>query len=186
MIGIAVIGYGYWGPNLVRNFALNEDARVVAVCDFSADRRAVVERIYPTVRTYADVDEMLTNDDVDAVVIATPVSTHFELAMRALGAGKHVFVEKPMTATVAEAEKLVAEAAERGLTLMVDHTFIYTSAVRKIHELISGPYGPQILNAAFPKRPVTWSFFASLLHGLRGYDERHGFALNFLALGTTG
>jgi predicted dehydrogenase len=137
MIGIAVIGYGYWGPNLVRNFVLNEDARVVAVCDFSADRRSVVERLYPTVRTYADVDEMLAEDDVDAVVIATPVSTHFELAMRALGAGKHVFVEKPMTATVAEAEKLVAEAAERGLTLMVDHTFIYTSAVRKIHELIS-------------------------------------------------
>ena len=75
MIGIAVIGYGYWGPNLVRNFVLNEDARVVAVCDFSADRRAVVERLYPTVTTYADVGEMLANDDVDAVVIATPVSS---------------------------------------------------------------------------------------------------------------
>lgn len=138
MIGIAVIGYGYWGPNLVRNFALVDDARVVAVVDQRPERRATVEKLYPTVQTYADPAEMLLNPDVDAVVIATPVSTHFELSMQALNAGKHVMVEKPMTSTVAEGEQLVAEAAARNLTLMVDHTFIYTSAVRKIQELVSG------------------------------------------------
>jgi predicted dehydrogenase len=138
MIRIAVIGYGYWGPNLVRNFLQTDGVAVVAVCDRSDDRRAAVERVYPAVRTYADVDEVLAAGDVDAVAIATPVSTHFDLAMRALAAGKHVLVEKPMTSTVAEGETLVAEAAERGLTLMVDHTFVYTSAVRKIRELLAG------------------------------------------------
>lgn len=138
MIGIAVIGYGYWGPNLVRNFALVDGAQVVAVVDQRPERRATVEKLYPTVTTYADPADMLANPDVDAVVIATPVSTHFDLSMQALEAGKHVMVEKPMTSTVAEGEKLVAEAASRNLTLMVDHTFIYTSAVRKIHELVSG------------------------------------------------
>jgi predicted dehydrogenase len=138
MVGIAVIGYGYWGPNLVRNFALVEDATVVAVCDQREERRAVVEKLYPAVTTYHDVAEMLADEAVDAVVVATPVTTHFALAMQVLAAGKHVLVEKPMTSTVAEAEQLVAEAARLGLTLMVDHTFIYTSAVRKIRELIDG------------------------------------------------
>lgn len=138
MIGIAVVGYGYWGPNLVRNFSLVDGARVVAVVDQRDDRRATVERLYPTVRTYAEVIEMLADPEVDAVAIATPVSTHFDLAMQCLGAGKHVLVEKPMTSSVAEGEQLVAEAERLGLTLMVDHTFIYTSAVRKIHELVNG------------------------------------------------
>lgn len=138
MIGIAVVGYGYWGPNLVRNFSMVDGARVVAVVDQAEGRRATVEKLYPTVRTYADVGDMLADPEVDAVAIATPVSTHFDLSMRALAAGKHVFVEKPMTSTVAEAEQLVAEAERRGLVLMVDHTFIYTGAVRKIHELVSG------------------------------------------------
>lgn len=138
MIGIAVVGYGYWGPNLVRNFSLVDGARVVAVVDQRAERRSTVERLYPTVRTYANVDEMLIDPDVDAVVIATPVSSHFALAMEALRANKHVLVEKPMTSTVDEGERLVREADRRGLTLMVDHTFIYTSAVRKIHELVNG------------------------------------------------
>jgi predicted dehydrogenase len=137
MIGIAVVGYGYWGPNLVRNFSLVDDARVVAVVDQRAERRATVEKLYPTVRTYTDMADMLANPDVDAVAIATPVSSHFPLAMQALCGGKHVLVEKPMTATVKEGEALVAEAEARGLTLMVDHTFIYTSAVRKIHELVN-------------------------------------------------
>jgi predicted dehydrogenase len=137
MIGIAVIGYGYWGPNLVRNFSLVDDAKVVAVVDQRPERRAMVEKLYPTIRTYADVDSMLADAEVDAVVIATPVASHFPLAMQALRAGKHVLVEKPMTSTVAEAEELVAEARSRGMTLMVDHTFIYTSAVRKIHQLVN-------------------------------------------------
>jgi predicted dehydrogenase len=137
MIGIGVIGYGYWGPNLVRNFALASEGGVVAVCDQRADRLATVNKLYPAVHTYEDVDAMLADPDVNAVAVATPVTTHFPLAMKALAAGKHVFVEKPFTATVAEAEELVAKADSLGLTLMVDHTFIYTSAVRKIHELIA-------------------------------------------------
>ncbi len=136
MIGLAVVGYGYWGPNLVRNFSLVDGAQVVAVCDQSAERRSVVEKVYPSVTTYGDLDELLADDRVDAVVIATPVSTHFPLAMRALQAGRHVLVEKPLTSTVSEGVDLVAEAQRRGLVLMVDHTFIYTSAVRKIEELI--------------------------------------------------
>ena len=139
MIGIAVIGYGYWGPNLVRNFALVDGARVVAVVDQRPERRDVVEKLYPTVQTYADVADMLANPDVDAVVDRDAGDDPLRSSsMQALAAGKHVIVEKPMTSTVAEGEELVAEAAERGLTLMVDHTFIYTSAVRKIHELVSG------------------------------------------------
>jgi predicted dehydrogenase len=137
MIGVAVVGYGYWGPNLVRNFVQVEDAAVVAVCDQSAERRALVEKLYPAVRTYDDVDKLLADEAVDAVVVATPVSTHFDLAMAALETGKHVLVEKPITPTAAEAQLLVDEADRRGLVLMVDHTFVYTSAVRKIAELIS-------------------------------------------------
>jgi predicted dehydrogenase len=137
MIGIGVIGYGYWGPNLVRNFSQANGAQVVAVCDQRPERRALVEKVYPSVKTYADVDEMLRSPDIQAVAIATPVSSHFSLAMRALKAGKHVFVEKPFASTVAEGEQMVAEAEQRKLTLMVDHTFIYTSAVRKIKELLS-------------------------------------------------
>jgi predicted dehydrogenase len=136
MIGIAVIGYGYWGPNLVRNFAQTTDAAVVAVCDQREERLATVNKLYPAVSTYRDVDDMLADPQVDAVAVATPVFTHFELAMRALAAGKHVFVEKPFTATADQAGQLIAEADSRGLTLMVDHTFIYTSAVQKIYELV--------------------------------------------------
>jgi predicted dehydrogenase len=136
VIGIGVIGFGYWGPNLVRNFSQADGADVVAVCDQRPERRGAVEKAYRSVRTYADVDDMLADPEVDAVAVATPVSTHFPLALKALRAGKHVFVEKPFTATVAEAETLLAEAEERKLTVMVDHTFIYTSAVRKIADLI--------------------------------------------------
>jgi predicted dehydrogenase len=137
MLGIAVIGYGYWGPNLVRNFMQTDGARVVAVCDQAPKRRAQVESLYPTVKTYGDVSEMLKDPNVNAVVIATPVSTHFTLAMLALQAGKHVLVEKPMTNSSLEAEKLIEEAAKRKLTLMVDHTFVYTSVVGKIRELVA-------------------------------------------------
>jgi predicted dehydrogenase len=137
MVGIGVIGYGYWGPNLVRNFSQANGAQVVAVCDQRPERRVLVEKVYPSIKTYADVDEMLSSPDVQAVAVATPVSSHFPLTMRALKAGKHVFVEKPFAATVSEGEQMVAEAERRKLTLMVDHTFIYTSAVRKIKELLS-------------------------------------------------
>jgi len=135
-VGIGVVGYGYWGPNLVRNFNSAPGARVVAVCDQSPQRRAQVEALYPAVKTYADVESMLTDPKLDAVAIATPVSTHFKLSLAALKAGKHVFVEKPMTTTSAEAQQLIDEASQRKLTLMVDHTFVYTSVVQKIKSLV--------------------------------------------------
>ncbi|PDW02357.1 Gfo/Idh/MocA family protein [Candidatus Viridilinea mediisalina] len=136
MLGIGVIGYGYWGPNLVRNFAQIQGVRVAAVCDQRPERRAQVAQLYPAVATYASAQELLADPNVTAVAIATAVESHFALAQQALMAGKHLFVEKPFTTTVAEAEQLVAEAACRGLTLMVGHTFIYTSAVRKIKALL--------------------------------------------------
>ena len=124
MIGIGIIGYGYWGPNLVRNFSQADGARVVSVCDQRAARRAQVEAHYPAVKTVADIRDMLADPAVDAVAVATPVSSHYELAMQALKAGKHVLVEKPFTTTSEQAERLIEEAQRRRLTLMVDHTFI--------------------------------------------------------------
>ncbi len=136
MIGIGIVGYGYWGPNLVRNLNQAEGARVIAVCDQSPKRRAQVEAHYPAVKTYASAAEMIADPKVDAVAVATPVSSHFELSMMALEAGKHVLVEKPITTTSEQAERLIEAAEKRKLTLMVDHTFVYTSTVRKIKELV--------------------------------------------------
>lgn len=136
MLGIGVIGYGYWGPNLVRNFAQTTGGAVVAVCDQSADRLTAVNKLYPAITTYDSVDDMLADPAVDAVAIATPVTSHFPLAKRCLEAGRHVFVEKPFTRTSAEGEELVQLGRDKDLTVMVDHTFIYTSAVRKIHDLV--------------------------------------------------
>ena len=142
MIGLAVIGYGYWGPNLVRNFSQTSGIQVLAVCDQSPSRLVAAQKLQPSLRTCSDIDSVLDDPLINAVAIATPVSSHFPLASRALQAGKHVFVEKPFTATVGEGEQLIALAEKKGLTLMVDHTFIYTSAVRKISELItSGALG---------------------------------------------
>lgn len=138
MINFGVIGYGYWGPNLVRNLAEAKGARVVAVSDLRAERRALVERRFPGVRTTADGHEIATAADIDAVVIATPVSTHFELALAALEAGKHVLVEKPMTQTAEQSLRLIEVAERTGRVLMVDHTFIYTGAVRKLAEMVKG------------------------------------------------
>jgi predicted dehydrogenase len=137
MIGIGVIGYGYWGPNLVRNFAECKDASVRMVCDLRPERLAQVERRYPGVRTTTRPADVFADPAVDAVVIATPVDRHFELAMGALQAGKHVLVEKPMASTSDQASRMIDEAARRRLVLMVDHTFVYTGAVRKMRELTS-------------------------------------------------
>ncbi len=142
MIGIGVIGYGYWGPNLVRNFAEARGSRVVAVSDLRSDRLAVAQSRYPAIHTTTDYRELLSDAKIDAVAIATPVSTHFDLAMRALRAGKHILVEKPLAATVEQGERLLEEAARCQRVLMVDHTFVYTGAVRKIKELVdSGQLG---------------------------------------------
>jgi predicted dehydrogenase len=135
MIRIGVIGYGYWGPNLVRNFADQSGARVTAVCDRRGERLAQVERRYPGVRVTTGPEDLIGDPSVDAVVIATPVEHHFDLAMAALRAGKHVLVEKPIASTSGQASRLIDEASKRRLVLMVDHTFVYTGAVRKMREL---------------------------------------------------
>lgn len=136
MINVGVIGYGYWGPNLVRNFVANDEARVVAVCDRDGGRLGKIESLYPAIRLTASDEELINAPDIDAVVVATPVESHFALAMAALRAGKHVLVEKPMASTADQAAQLMEEAEQRGLVLMVDHTFVYTGAVRKMRELI--------------------------------------------------
>jgi predicted dehydrogenase len=136
VIGISIVGYGYWGPNLVRNFGEAAETRVISVSDLQPERRARAQRRHPGIEVTADYREVLADPRVDAVAIATPVSTHFDLAMQALKAGKHVWIEKPIAPTAEQAQRLVEEADSRGLTLFVDHTFAYTSAVRKIRELV--------------------------------------------------
>lgn len=139
---IGVIGYGYWGPNLVRNFSLLEDAKVTVVSDLDSNKLKIVKATYPTVQTVNTEKELISHPDVDAVAIATPISTHFPFAKAALDAGKHVLVEKPMAQKVSECRELMDIAAKKNLTLMVGHTFLYTGAVRKMRELIeSGDIG---------------------------------------------
>ena len=142
MIGIGIIGYGYWGPNLVRNFFEIPDCKVIAVSDLRPDRLAKIGPRYPTVETTTDYNDLLRDPRIDAIAIATPVSTHFELGMAALRAGKHVLMEKPMTADSEQAQQLVDEAERRTLVLAVDHTFVYTPAVRRIRQMtLSGDIG---------------------------------------------
>lgn len=141
MIGVAVVGYGYWGPNLVRNLAETPGVNLIAVCDLRKERLAPLHSRYPTVSLTDDFEAVLRDPRVDAVAIATPVSSHFRLALSALMAGKHVFVEKPIASTAEEAQRLVDEAARRRLVLAVDHTFIHTGAVRKMHELVQTGLG---------------------------------------------
>lgn len=135
-IKIGVIGFGYWGPNIVRNFNSIDGAKVVTICDKNQESLNRARKIYPNIMLTSDCDEIMTAPDIDAVAVITPVSTHFELAKKALQNGKHVFVEKPFTATVAQAEELIELAARNNLKIMVDHTFIFTGAVRKIKQLI--------------------------------------------------
>lgn len=136
MIRIGVIGYGYWGPNLVRNFAETNGLTVACVADLDPKKLEIVNKRYPGVKTTADFMEMIEDPSIDAVAVATPVNTHFNLGMAVLKAGKHLWLEKPMTETSLEARQLVEEAEKRQLVLIVDHTFIYTGAVRKISELM--------------------------------------------------
>jgi predicted dehydrogenase len=137
MINVGIIGYGYWGPNLVRNFYELPESRVITVSDINPSRLELVGSRYPTITAINNYQDLIKNPKIDAVVIATPVSTHFELALAALRAGKHILIEKPITETSEQALRLIDEAARRGLTVMVDHTFIYTGAVRKMRELVA-------------------------------------------------
>lgn len=135
-IGVAVVGAGYWGPNLVRNFQSSPAFRLRWLCDLDVERAQRVLGGYSTVQVSADLDEILADPDVQAVAIATPAGTHLPVAMAALEAGKHVLVEKPLAANHAEGVRLVEEADRRGLTLMCDHTYCYTPAVLRIRELL--------------------------------------------------
>jgi predicted dehydrogenase len=136
VIRVGVIGYGYWGPNIVRNFHGQDRSRVVAVCDKSSKSLDRVRAAFPDMKTTSDCNELLTSPDIDVVAVVTPVWTHFELAKMALENGKHVFVEKPFTCTAAQAEELIELADRKNLKIMVDHTFLFTGAVRRIKEMI--------------------------------------------------
>jgi len=137
MVRFGVIGYGYWGPNVVRNLSGLDGAQVLAVCDKSAPARSRVQKAYPGVKVTSDVAEIVKATDIDAVAIVTPVWTHYELTKAALENGKHVFVEKPFTSSIAQAEELIELAARRNLKIMIDHTFLFTGAVRKIEQLVN-------------------------------------------------
>jgi len=136
MLRIGVIGYGYWGPNIVRNFSTANGSEVIMVCDMNQQALKKIKKAYPQINVTDNIDELIKNPEVDAIAIVTPVFTHHELAKKALEAGKSVFLEKPFTYTVAEAEELIELAAKKNLKLMVDHTFLYSGAVRKIRQLI--------------------------------------------------
>lgn len=141
-VRVAVVGAGYWGPNLIRNFAACPGSRLVAVCDRDAARLGKVLAGHSTVKGYQSPQELFADEGIDAVAIATPVSTHAPLALEALAAGKHVLVEKPLAGNVADAEAMVAAARRAGRVLMVDHTFLFSSPVRKMKELVqSGGLG---------------------------------------------
>jgi predicted dehydrogenase len=135
-IHVGVVGYGYWGPNLARNLSEMEDVSLVAIADRDAARRGLAARRHPGTETVSDAMALIDDPGVDAVVVATPVSSHFEIAAAALKAGKHVLVEKPICPTAEQALRLIEMAAARDLVLMVDHTFPYTGSVRKVKELI--------------------------------------------------
>jgi predicted dehydrogenase len=136
MIHIGVIGYGYWGPNIVRNFNSIEGAAVVSICDTRPDRLKHAKKAYPNIKLTSEVSELIASPEIDAVAVVTPVFTHFDLAKKALQNGKHVFVEKPFTSSVTQAEELITLADHKNLKIMVDHTFLFTGAVKKIKQVI--------------------------------------------------
>ncbi len=141
-INIAQIGVGYWGPNLLRNLVANGNCEVKTVVDLSKERRAFVKGLYPSIDVKNDVKSVLEDDTIDAVIIATPVTSHYDLAIKALQAGKHILVEKPMATTVGQVQNIGEAAKEKGLVAMAGHTFLYNAAVRYVKTLIdSGELG---------------------------------------------
>jgi len=135
-VKFGVVGYGYWGPNVVRNLQSLAGAEITSVCDKSSAARRRVHKNYPNIYVSSDASEIVSSPDTDAVAIVTPVWTHYELAKAALENGKHVFVEKPFTSNTAQAEELIELAEQKNLKIMVDHTFLFTGAVRKIQQLL--------------------------------------------------
>ncbi len=136
MIRIGVIGYGYWGPNIVRNFHTHDSSEVTLVCDKNPKTQERLRKAHPGMAFTTDENEVLNSPKIDLIAVVTPVWTHYELAKKALENGKHVFVEKPFTCSVAQAEELIELADRKNLKIMVDHTFLFTGAVKKIRQLI--------------------------------------------------
>jgi predicted dehydrogenase len=136
-VNFGVIGFGYWGPNIVRNLMGLEGAHVRAIADFSPAARSRAQKAYPGVTVTANASELIESPDIDAIAVISPVWTHYELTKQALENGKHVFVEKPFTSTAAQAEELVELAARKNLKIMVDHTFLFTGAVKRITQLVN-------------------------------------------------
>jgi predicted dehydrogenase len=136
MIKFGVVGYGYWGPNVVRNLDQLDGSQVVVVCDKSPTSRKRVQKAHPNVKVTAESSELVSSTEIDAIAVVTPVWTHYELAKAALENGKHVFVEKPFTSNAAQAEELINLAEKKNLKIMVDHTFLFTGAVKKISQLL--------------------------------------------------
>ena len=137
MLKAGVIGYGYWGPNIVRNFYGHPEISVVKVCDKDGARLKVINQHYPSIAVDTDADSILNDKDIDIVAIVTPVFTHYNLAKKALENGKHIFIEKPFTYNASQAEELIELAERKNLLIMVDHTFLFTGAVKKMKELIA-------------------------------------------------
>lgn len=137
-VNVAIIGYGYWGPNIVRNFQEVEGVRLVACCDLRKEQLARIQEKYPMVKTTSNLDDLLNDPTINAIVIATPTTTHFSLAKRVLEAGKHVWIEKPMTQTVEQAKTLLKIAKKNKRIIHVDHIFIYTEAVSVIKNMLDG------------------------------------------------
>ena len=147
MLNVAVVGCGYWGPNLIRNFRSLPDCRVKAICDLDRERLGYLEQTYPGIETTTDYTQIVKDPKIDAVAIATPVQTHHLLAEQSLKAGKHTFIEKPMAASTDQCGELLELANRHSLTLMIGHTFVYTSSVRRIKEIIaSGEIGDLMLS----------------------------------------
>lgn len=142
MLNLGIIGYGYWGPNVARNFYGCRGAKIVSICDMNKNRLNLAKSTYPFIKGYSDSKDLINSDDIEAVAIVTPVFTHYELAKAALESNKHIFVEKPFTSNAGQAEELINLAQKKGLIIMVDHTFLFTGAVRKMREIIdSGELG---------------------------------------------
>lgn len=135
-MNFGVIGYGYWGPNIVRNLMGLDGSTVVAIAEINPAARSRAQKAYPSVKVLADASEVISSHEIDAIAVVSPVWTHYELAKAALENGKHVFVEKPFTSNTAQGEQLINLAEQKHLTIMVDHTFLFTGAVRKIGQLI--------------------------------------------------
>jgi len=135
-VNFGVIGYGYWGPNIVRNLAGLDGSQVVAIAEVNPAAQARARKAYPNVRITGEANEVISAADIDAIAVVSPVWTHFDLTKTALENGKHVFVEKPFTSNTAQAEELINIASRKNLKIMVDHTFLFTGAVRKISQLL--------------------------------------------------